>query len=96
MERWAQEGDGCWVGSQPHLPRPSRLPPHGGWGSGRVTAQLGNVFFLTHQIPSVVQAQAEVTQGKEKMRAEGESPLGHNGNAKLQFSQGVVSDPEGS
>lgn len=48
-----------------------------------------------------MQSLAEITEGKEKMREDGERPLWvsssvSNGNARLQLPRGVVSDHEGN
>lgn len=48
-----------------------------------------------------MQSLAEVTEGKEKMREDGERPSWFNtsvnhGNAKFQFPRGVVSDHQGN
>lgn len=81
---------------------PSRLPTCEDWGSGGVIAQLEFFFsFLAHQMPSMMQSLAEVTQGKEEMRQDGEGPLWFNtfvsnGDAKLQLSPSVVSDHRGN
>lgn len=80
---------------------PSRLPTHGDWGSGRVTAQLENFFFSgsSDAFNDAITSWGNTRKG-ENERGGGKAlwfnTFVSNGDAKLQFSQSVVSDHRGN